>query len=264
MRLNKAEVREKGGNAVIEPRHDRKSPRSWLGLFWAVRGWLALIAGVILLFLTFVSVKFYADGQRLAENGLWTQAIVVEKWVDRSGDNDSYHARFSYTVEGNTYLGDRNVGYSYYRQHSEGAAVDVKYWSKGPSLFEYKEGQLQNSARWMQVGALISGVFGCGLLWYSGTRVNSAVLSRRRGQRTTATVLGFVERKNSGRPTGRGFMIFETADGKRSESLDQDIKTLRALGRGSQIVVYVRGNDVWWEGDVGPRKTIESNIPRVM
>lgn len=228
-----------------------------------MRGWLALIAAVVLLVLTFVSVKFYRDAQRLEENGLWTKATIIDRWINYGDESDSYHARFFYEVPGVSYKQDRNVGSSYYREHHVGEVVDIKYWSVDPSLFEFKEGQMHTSARWIQIAALVTGIAGCGLLWYAGSRANSAVLSRRRGERTTATIMDFIERKNSGKPTGRGYMKLETEDGKRGESLDHDINKLLALGRGNRVVVYVRGNDVWWEGDVGPRQTHESRIPTV-
>lgn len=112
------------------------------------------------------------------------------------------------------------------------------------------------------IGGIV-GLFGLGLLWFSGSRVNSAVLARRKGYRTTATIQRFVERKNSGKPTGRGYMIFETEDRKRGQSLDHNIKKLRRLGSGSQIVVFVRREDVWWEGDIGPRTKVLRYFPKM-
>lgn len=82
-----------------------------------------------------------------------------------------------------------------------------------------------------------------------------------RGVTATATITNIVERKKSGWPTGRGYMQFRTVGGLTGESLDASIRTFQALGRGTQIVVFVRGQDVWWEGDVGPR--VPSQLPKV-
>ena len=58
-------------------------------------------------------------------------------------------------------------------------------------------------------------------------------------------------------------MIFETEDRKRGQSLDRNIKKLRRLGSGSQIVVFVRREDVWWEGDIGPRTKVLRYFPKM-
>ena len=248
---------------MITPRHDRKEPRGWIDLFLAMKGWLALIAGVIAVVLTFVSVRDYKNAQRLAVDSAWTQAVITDKRISRNDDSDSYHAMFRYTVDGQDYVKERNVGRAFYMQHATGQSVPIKYWRAGPKLFEFREGQTKGAAVGMQVAAGVAGLVALGAVWFPGARTNAAILSRRYGHRTTATISAIVEIKKSGRPTGRGYMRFETSDGRRGESLDHRIGKLHALRMGTQIVVFVRDNDVWWEGDVGPRARLLSRLPKV-
>ncbi len=248
---------------MIEPRHDLKWPRPWAGLFFAARGWVSLLAGLVLIGITVFSANYYLKAQRLETNGAWVSAEIVAMRISRGDDSDSYFATFTYQVEDRDYRKEKNVGSRYYRRHGVGDSVKIKYWISGPQLFEVTAGNYQKSARVMQFVALGSGIVALGALWYSGGRANSAVLARRKGYRTIAKITNIVERKNSGKPTGRGYMIFQTPENKRGESLDHNIRKLRALGTGTEIVVYVRKDDVWWEGDVGPRDSVPRDFPKV-
>lgn len=247
----------------IKPRHTLTHPVSWMDLFWATKGWLAMIAGVALLIFTLVSVNKYRLAHEFATTGVWTTAEITKMRTRRSDDDTDYLVTFAYQAGTRQLSRERDTGGSYYRRHDVGDQVDVKYLPQRPTKFEYKDGQTHSSAQVFQIIAGIAGVLGCGVLWWSGSKANKAVLARRYGVRSVATIERFVEHKNSGKPTGRGYMIFRTKDGLRGESLNGNIRELRALGSGTEIVVFVRGRDVWWEGDVGPREARTTPIPDV-
>lgn len=248
---------------MIEPRHNRSHPTPWMELFLATKGWFALIAGVALLAFTLFSVNNYRTAKAFETSGEWMTAEITAMRIRRGDDNDDYLVTFAYDVAGRSFERQRDTGRSYYRAHSIGDAVQIKILPQRPEKFEYSEGQTHTQAKWMQIIAGIAGLVGCGVLWRSGSKANSGVLARKLGVRTTATIDGFVDIKNSGKPTGQGYMMFRTKDGLRGQSLNADIRTLRALGRETEIVVFVRGKDVWWEGDVGPRAERQSEMPVV-
>ena len=248
---------------MIRPRHNRTTPRSWWDLFLETKGWLALIAGLALLGFTAFSVHNYRLAADLEAHGIWLPAEISNKRIRRGDDNDDYLVTFTYEVAGIIYSKQRDTGARYYRTVALGDEVQVKVAPHRPTTMEYREGQTHSTAILLQVIAGIAGALGCFGLWYSGSKANSAVLARKRGRRTTATIDSFTEMKNSGKPTGRGYMVFHTDDGLRGESLTGNIHHLRALGVGTKIVVFVRGKDVWWEGDTGPRAERHSTMPEV-
>lgn len=248
---------------MVKPRHDRTRPVPWMDLFWATRGWLAVIAGAAMLGFTLISVAQYRLAHQFATQGVWSTAEITAMRISRNDDNTDYDVTFRYDAEGRKFRSVRDTGKTYYEAHSVGDTVEIKYLPARPSRFEYREGQTHQGAKVMQITAGVAGVLGCGLLWWSGSKANRAILARRRGRRTVAQIDSFVEHRNKGRTTGKGYMTFHTSDGQRGKSLTNDIETLRELGQLSEIVVYVRGKDVWWEGDVGPRADRPTPIPDV-
>ncbi|MFT5065364.1 MAG: hypothetical protein ACI9TA_000978 [Reinekea sp.] len=248
---------------MIEPRHDLKQPRSWGDLFFDMKGWLVLIAAVILAILTWASTVSYKNAHLFETEGVTVIGEVTAKRTRRSDDKTNYYVKFAYVVDANRYGAERKVGRNFDTSKDVGDPTDIIYWVKDPRKFEYIAGKTARDAVSQQILAGVVGVVALGIIWSLGGKTNRAVLARRRGRRTTATIAQIVERKNSGRPTGRGYMIFRTTGGKAGESLDHPIRTLHALGTGTAIVVFVRGNDVWWEGDVGPRAPVPSQLPKV-
>lgn len=247
----------------IKPRHNRTKPTSWFDLFLATKGWFALIGGIAALALTIFSINSYKTAADLAAHGVWVPAEITRKRISRGENSDDYLVTFEYRADDRTFERQRDTGRGYYRAHDVGDQVQIKILPARPKVFEFREGQTQSSAVTQQIFAGIAGIVGCVMLWLGGSKANSGVLARRKGRRTVATISGFVEEKKSGKPTGRGYMIFHTEDGLRGESLSANIDRLRALGTGTKIVVFVRGRDVWWEGDVGPREERPSPVPDV-
>lgn len=248
---------------MTDPGHDLTEPRSWMAIFWSTRGWIAGIAAVVLLIMTALSVSAYYYAEQFERTGVWTDAEIAKKWIDRSGDEDDYNVRFEYEVDGKPVGKIADVGSHLYRRLEVGQTHPVKYLPSNPLKMEFVEGQTRRSAGFYQLFALVAGIFACFLFWVCGAQTNRAVLARSKGVRTKAKILGIVEEKNSGQPTGKGYMIFETKDGKRGESLTHDIRKLQALKMGPDVAVFARGEDVWWEGDVGPRAILSSDLPKV-
>ncbi|SHG58463.1 hypothetical protein SAMN05444003_0026 [Cognatiyoonia sediminum] len=77
---------------------------------------------------------------------------------------------------------------------------------------------------------------------------------RNLGETKTAVVEQIVENLSSGTPTGNGYLIFRTEDGRRAESLNHEIQKLHKVGVGTKIEVFVHGDDAKWIEDVGSKR----------
>ncbi len=247
----------------VPPKHDRKFPRGWFDLFYGKGGIKPVLAGVLLVVLTVVSVLGYQKAARFDREGEMVKATIVRMWIDQDDDGDTYHARFRYVIKGRAYEGRKNVGSKYYRQASVGDIREVRYLPSDPGTFEYYVGEARDNAFFWQMAAGGAGVLALGLMYWIGRRVNRAVLARDRGYLAVATVQSITERKNSGKLTGRGYMRFKTEDGITGETMDRAIGELRRIGKGAKINVYVRNGHAVWEGDVGPRDLDPSRLPKV-
>lgn len=247
----------------IKPRHNRKSPRGWFSLFLAAGGVWAILATCVLLCATGLSIFALNTGRAFDERGVTVMATIVSKRETRSGDSKAYHVTLAYPVSGRVITANRKVKRGFYNRVKEGSETEIRYLYGDPRQFEHYVGERRDTSQHYQFAAGVAGLIGLGLLWVYGMRANRGVLARRWGHRTTATIERFVERKNSGRPIGKGYMIWRLADGRRGESLDRNIRELERLGAGTQIIVYVRKGDSWWEGDVGPRVYPDSRLPKV-
>lgn len=214
--------------------------------------------------MTVWSVKLHLDAHHLEEDGDWVAAQIVDKRAGTDKKSNRYYATVAYKVSGNRYEFERNVEKTFFDQHDLHASVDIKYWKQDPQTFDFIENQTKKSAQWRQGIALGIGILGLMIFWKAGSRTNSAVLARKGGRITTATIQSVVERTGQyGGKTGKGQMSFVTKDGVAGQSLERNIGNLLDLGVGTEIVVFVRNGEAWWEGDVGPRAKVPSQLPKV-
>jgi hypothetical protein len=248
----------------IPPKHDLTEPRPWFSLFHARGGWLAIIAAVICLAVTLWSVSQYRAAARYELVGVVTQAEAVNRRIrtDSEGDDDHY-VTYRFLVGEQIIERQRKVSQSQYNRSPRGSSHDVRYLPNTPAQFETYVGEAHDDAVALQWFAAISGIGGLIALWFVGGRTNRTVLTRRYGYRTAARIERIVETKTSGRPSGRGYLIWRTKDGVRGESLMHRIGKLNAIGVGADINVYVRKGHSVWEGDVGPHKVDDSRLPQV-
>ncbi len=247
----------------VPPKHHRTGPRSWMSLFWANGGVISAVAAVVSVGLTIASVLVYQSAARFDRVGVVTEAEVIARRVDTRGDDDDYYITFQFNADARTVTREREVSRRYHRDVTPGDAVDIRYLPHDPREFEAYIGEKRNNAIWAQVIAGLAGLILLAMLWLMGRKVNRAVLARRLGYRTVAKVIQVVETKDSGRPSGGGYMIWQTGDDIRGESLMHPIGKLRAIGSGAEINVYVRKVHSVWDGDVGPRIVPDSRVPKV-
>ncbi|MBO9479440.1 hypothetical protein J7382_17990 [Shimia sp. R11_0] len=232
-------------------------------IFWRFGGFWAMIAAGVVVVFTALSTRDYRDAARFDANGIEIEARVTDKRTSRSNDTTKYYLTFEYEVAGRTYGGEARVPRGTHGHAIIGHTRSIRYLAKRPGKFEFPVGDTRKNAEETRFMALIGGVAGLIALWWFGSRANHAVLARRFGERTTAEITGFVEHKNKGRGTGRGYMSWRLADGLIGKSASRCLADLEKLGVGSEIVVFRRGNKSFWEGDVGPRGYDKSTIPAV-
>ena len=246
------------------PHHALDEPRPWIAIFFEKKGWIAIIAAAVMLVTSLMAGNRYRVADEFERSGVWTDGSVISKRIDTSGDSDSYHITVSFKPKARAQQSvEHKVSRSEYGKISVGSTKRLRYLPSTPRKTELTAGDTQRSGWVAQVVALVAGCVGLGTLWFVGSATNRAVKARRHGNLQIATVTGFKEHESSGTPTGKGYMIWKLGNGKRGESLSQDIKPLRRIGVGGKINVYVRDGDSYWEGDVGPRPERKSKLPKV-
>ncbi|MEO1639308.1 MAG: DUF3592 domain-containing protein [Pseudomonadota bacterium] len=246
------------------PKHDRVSPRSWFSLFRAQGGWWALGAAVVCLAVTFWSVGQYRAAAQYEAVGLVTKATAVDRrWVSDSDSGDTYYVTYRFAVGPEIVQRERTVSKGQYNRATTGTLHEIRYLPDNPRKFETYVGEAHDDAVVLQWVAGGAGSIGLIALWFAGSRANRSVLTRRYGYRSVARVDQIVETKNSGEPSGYGYLIWYTDNKKRGESLMHPIGKLNDIGVGAEINVYIRKGHSVWEGDVGPQETRDSRFPKV-
>lgn len=247
-----------------DPQHDLIAPRKWLDLFFRMNGWVAVIAAVFLVVMTGFSVQDYKDAARLANHSEIATATIVKKNAKRSESRKKYFLSYRFVVDRAQYDFTRSTSRQNYDATDIGDAFEVYYWPADPTVYQLRRGETLRSAKNIQFWALVSGVIALSVVWFFGMRTNRAILARKKGVITKATITRITERKHKGKPTGKGYLEFCTQDQIVGKSLDRDILALWDLGEGTELVVFARKGEAWWEGDVGPRENVPRKFPKVI
>lgn len=78
----------------------------------ALKGYFAVIAGVVAVFLTIQSVIGYCDARRLANDGAWTRAQIVAQRAIQDDDKNTYYVTLRFDVALQSVRKERSVGSS--------------------------------------------------------------------------------------------------------------------------------------------------------
>jgi hypothetical protein len=239
-----------------------EGPRSWLSLFMASGGFMAVALSLFVIFATIMGSMALRQAVQFDQIGMWTTATIAETRIRRD-DGTDYLARFEFSVGGIEVSAERNVGASYFRANPEGATVDIKYLPNQPQSFEFKEGSTQAVAKVAQKLALLLGIGALAAIWFPGYKAARGVLARRFDWIGTARVTDIVEVPKKRGPPSRGYMKFQDSEGRIGTSFCYPLPDLHTLGIGNQISVFVRSKEIWWEGDTGRRARVPSQLPKV-
>ncbi|MEL6169258.1 MAG: DUF3592 domain-containing protein [Pseudomonadota bacterium] len=242
-------------------KHDRDQPRSWFSLFWHLGGWIAVLAAFAVVWSFGYTFSSEQSAARFAAEGRTTFAEVMDHRVRVSRDGDgnerrTYFVTFAYsTRDGTAYEVEKRVRQSHYHDLPIGARHEIRYLSTRPERIEAYVGEGSDRAmRGLWLGG-VAGAIGLAALAIAGGRANRAVLARRDGVRQVATVVRVRELWLEVNDTKQARLVWTGPDGVEGESLSDDVQEFVAWKPGDRITVYRRGKSVWWEGDVGPRRS---------
>lgn len=242
-------------------KHNRTRPRSFLSLYLRLGGWISLILGAILVFLTLISATQLWIADRLDRDGKFAQAVILETrsevTVDEDGDESTdYYASFRFKdsrIGGLDY--EKRVSRGYFEEVQTGDEVTIRYLRSDPQTFEYEIGQYRRDGHIVRYIGLFFGIAGLLTLWRVGRRATNKLLARKQGEKRFARVTGILEAGRSVNGRRKARLTWQEEDGQTGESLLRDARELSGRYKaGDQIVVFRLGETSVWEGDVGPPK----------
>ena len=248
----------------ITPQHGLTKPRSWFAVFHAHGGYWPPIIGVVCVVLTLLSVASYWSADRYDRLGVVAQAQLFDPRLtkDNKGNDKQYYVTFRFDAGGRTIQWERQVPFRIYMLAVQSAGHEIRYLPDQPEKFETYVGQVRHDAIVLQTVSGLAGLMGVVLLWVLGSRTNRAILARKYGYRTGATVTAIKQRRKKARGKRAGCMKWVTDDGITGQSLYHPLSKLHP-GKGRRINVYVRKGHSVWEGDVGPAEIPNSAVPKV-
>ena len=246
-------------------RHDRTRPRGWFSLFLRFGGWACFLFGGLLVVLTYFSASALYLADRMDAEGHLARATVTEKNVVVSLDEEGNESRkhvltFTYKTREGGRTSEVSVPEPVYNQLERGDEHVIRYLRADPQRIEYELGQYRERGKILRYFGLGIGVLGLALLWRFGARTNAAILARRDGEKRFAVITGIIDSGVEVNEREMGRLEWRESDGQTGRSLMRDLQELRDLYEaGDRIVVFRRGEDAYWEGDVGPpKREIES------
>ena len=241
-------------------RHDRTRPRGWFNLFLRFGGWACFLFGGLLVVLTFFSASALYLADRMDAEGRLARATVTDKRVavrvDEDGDESrDYFLTFTYKTRDGGLSTEAKVPLPVHNRLHIGDEHVIRYLNDDPRQVEYEIGQYREKGRILRHIGLGIGLLGLVLLWRFGARTNAAILARRDGDKRYAVITGIIGSGVEVNEREKGRLEWREPDGQTGRSLMHDLDKLRDLYEaGDRIVVFRRGKDAYWEGDVGPPK----------
>jgi len=236
-------------------KHDRTHPRGWFSLFLRLGGWVCLVAAAGLLLLTLFSEISLRLADRLdAEAGYAWATITGKTALGDADDPDSYLVSFTYKRRGQGGLtAQAEVSEAFFSGARVGDERAIRYVLDDPGQIELEPGQHRRAGRILRYAALGLGLIGLIALWRLGQQTNRAILARRQGDKRLAKVTAIRDAGVEVNDAPMGRLVWLEPDGMTGESLMRGLDELRGTYRiGDEIVVFRRGRDAVWEGDVGP------------
>lgn len=241
------------------PQHDLTRPRSWIAVFWAQGGKLSLVASAICIAVTLLSISSYRSATAFERDGVVTNAQIIGRRLHDVGDDTTQRfLTYQFEASGLRVERERRVTVSEFAKGHYGEAVTIRYLQARPQVFETSVGKERRNAVALQFVAAIAGLCGLIILWWTGSRTNRAILTRRFGYRTIATVGMAQDKKDKGR-----YFVWSTSDKISGKSFRHRAREIAHIQLGDRVAVYVRKGFSVWEGDVGPELTPDSVVPKV-
>lgn len=249
----------------------RSDERSWFSLFLGYRGWIAIVATVLLLVLTAFSVWQY-QRDAIFTTQLQADAEVIAKSGTAFSQTRPLELTVRYTVPEGQFEGTAPGLSITSMLYDVGDQIVIYYIPSEPRRFATKRMETKMTGPLAQVFAAIFGVIALVSGVLSGLPATRAVRARRYGQFGQAKVL---RKAVMYRIKGEGYwwdmweesdkvrLVYEDDLGRIGRSLPHHTYNLRNLECGHKVNVFQGVHQSWWEGDVGARATVPSALPKV-
>ena len=252
-------MRSQGVIVAVKPKHNRHKPRSWFSLFWRMGGYGVLICAALWLILTIPAHFSETLAARFERSGVVTFGEVVDRRHEVSTDSDgdeshSYYLTLRFdAASAGVIQREVSVGSGVYAASPMGEAVELRFLPDDPDAIEVPVGKTAGTAWWlMRIGAVF-GIAALIMLWFFGKRATLAYKTRRDGQALVAEVIEVRSTSVTVNDEPQARLVWRDETGAVGESLMRGVSQLRSLGPGTKINVYRFGDQMWWQGDVGPR-----------
>jgi hypothetical protein len=102
--------------------------------------YLFILVGIIAsIFLIGYAISEWGKWAALRGSGVQTQGTIIERYVDTSGDSNSYHIRYTFqhtpaNGDPRTYSDDDQVDYADYTRSEQGMPIDILYTPDDPAI----------------------------------------------------------------------------------------------------------------------------------
>ncbi len=258
----------------------RKTTQTWFGLFRHHGGWAACLGAAVLIVLTAISVIFYLRDQSLVDRAIPVQAEVLE--LDRMDLFRQDGATVLLRIDGpaGAFEHDMPVDWTFYTKHTQGSAVRLFYVPDAPPRLMWALPDPLARGWAYQLAAGFVGIMTLGFGGFAAVRTTDAIRARRYGPITKAKVLHkevvkrlawerlLFERETLdffgiSNETDMSRLVFRDQKGRRCRSLPHHNGQLRSIETGDEIDVYLGVHRSWWVGDLGPRRSHDSDLPQV-
>lgn len=243
----------------LDAKHGRTQPRSWMNLFWGLGGWwLAILLAVFLVF-TVIAQSAINRADRFDAEGILAEAKVLELWTEIRRDSDGdrrtvYYVRYTFPkADGTPFTDSETIGSGTYRDLAVDDVIALRYLDQDPIRVEYPIGENRTSGRVLFIINWVLLVVLAGSFWWVGQKTNRGIKARRDGQAEWVEVTGTRRTNTRVNKRYRYRLTWRSEDGSTGESMMAAPEAFSAYEAGGQTVVYRRGSDAWWQGDVGPK-----------
>lgn len=227
--------------------------------------WIVAIVAVIACGLFYWSFSNFQDAAKLAENGVTTQAQVLQSYSRRERRSSSsgtryetnYYVRYRFTPEGGEPITKRDrVSKSFQKNTRVGTQIPVTYLPSDPSLHEIEPGETR-SGGWMTsvMGLIASGIAAfIGILgWRKATKEGRLVEHGRFAEARIETIKPL--------PKNRAQLVYWFADANgistRGASRSKRPKAFDGFDPGDVInIIYDpdKPENNAWDADLGITK----------
>ncbi len=234
-------------------------PKSGLGLFLKMGGWVPVIFGVILCFVTMFGQLDHNTAKRFQAEGKYATALVEDTFFTESQDSDgdltiTYWVVISFITQAKEEITvTRTVGSQLYRTLAPDQEIEMRYLASDPEVTELEEGSYASGARVARGIALVLGVIWLVALWMTGRWTVEALRARRYGRCEMAEVTAVERSAVRINNRARFRVLWKDGQGRPGKSFLRKAHEVKDLNAGDAIRIYQGLKRPWWAGDIGDR-----------